>query len=166
MNAKKRLFPTFIFCFCYNLFMKLKPRLSRIILPYLVIYALLLIAGYLLVGLSFPPGLYHYIMIVILTVCFAILIIVGVKYNTYELHKNHLAHQKGFETVIYNFDDILYIDEAYSRKHKTLLFYTAKGHEIFLALDKEMILLERVLEKTKKRITREEYKMRFPRVKL
>lgn len=146
--------------------MKLKPKLSRILLPYIVIYALLLIAGYVMIGFSFPPSETHYIFMAFITAAFTILIVVGVKNNSYEVHKNHLVHLKGFEKVIYNYDDILYIDEAYSRKHKTLLFYTSKGHERFLALDKKMILLEKVLEKTHKRISREEYKKRFPRVKL
>ncbi len=163
---KTKFFTSFFTLICYNHFMKLKPRLSRIILPYLVIYLALVIASYFIVGFSFPPTLSHYLITGLWTGGFAILTFMGVKYNSYEIHKNHIIHHKGFGKITYEFDSILYIDETYSRKHKTLLFYTDKGDERFLALDKKNILLEKTLERSKKCVSKAEFTKRFPRVKL
>lgn len=146
--------------------MKLKPRLSRIILPYLVIYLLLVLASYFMIGFTFPPSLNHYLAIGAWTLGFAIMLFFGIKYNSYEIHKNFIVHHKGFGKITYQFSDILYVDEKYSRKHKTLLIYTNRGEERFLALDKEMLLLTKTLERSKNLISREAYVQKFPRVKL
>ena len=68
--------------------------------------------------------------------------------------------------LVYEFNDILYIDEEYTKKHKTLLFYTNKGDSRFLILDKENIIYTTLLNKCKNLLTRDQFHTKFPNVKL
>jgi len=146
--------------------MNLKPRLTRTIIPYLILYVLINVVTYFPVGIVWPPSLYHYFAFGGWTIAFAIFIYIGVRYNRYEIHKNHLVHIKGTTRLHYDFSSILYIDEVYTNKHKTLLFYTDRGHARFLVLDKKNVLLTKTKEKCKNLISKEEYQAKFPRVKL
>lgn len=146
--------------------MKLKPKITRIILPYVIFYVLVVVGSYFPIAMTWPPVLLHYIFFAAWTLLFTILTIIGVRYNSYEITKHYLIHIKGKERLSYAYKDILYIDEAHSRKHKTLLFYTNKGDERHLVLDPEGILLESTLERAKNVISFEEYKRRFPKTKL
>lgn len=146
--------------------MKLKPRKGRIILPYFLLYLVIMVASYFPVAITWPPTITHYVVFGLWTIAFIILTTIGVSYNSYEIHKSHLLHLKGQQRLTYNFDDILYIDEAHSRKHKTLLFYTNKGDERHLVLDKDEILLTKTLERAKNVVSREEFMRRFPKTKL
>lgn len=146
--------------------MKLRPRPSRIILPYLFLYFLVVTASYFPVAITWPPTLTHYFVFALWTIAFTIFIIIGLRLNSYEIHKNTLVHIKGKERLNYNFADIIYIDEKHSRKHKTMLFYTNKGDERHLVLDPKGILLEKTLERAKNVVSYEEFRRRFPKTKL
>ena len=75
-------------------------------------------------------------------------------------------HHKWTKEVKYSFQDILYVDEEYTEKHETLLFYTSKGHPIYLVLDKDEKILKAVLAKSKNLISKQEYHNKFPNVTL
>jgi len=146
--------------------MKLKPRIARTVIPYLILYLLINVVTYFPIGFTWPPTTFHYISLALWTIAFSIFIYLGVRYNSYEIHKNHLVHLKGKTRLNYNYASILYIDEQYTKKHKTLLFYTDRGDSRFLVLDKDELLLSKTLERCKNLISKEEYQTKFPRVKL
>ncbi len=146
--------------------MKLKPRLGRTIIPYLILYVLLNIISYFPIGLTWPPLLNHYLALGAWTIGFIIFIYIGVRYNWYEMHKSHLVHHKGNQTLIYNFANILYIDDTYTIKHKTLLFYTDRGDARYLVLDPQQLLYTKTKERCKNLMSKEDYQAKFPRVKM
>ena len=67
---------------------------------------------------------------------------------------------------MYDCKDILYVDEEYSKKHKTLCFYLDNGAVRYLVFDKKGLILEHVLAKANNRIGREEFQARFPNTRL
>lgn len=166
MNEKKGIIDEFFPLFCYNSFMKLRPRKARTIIPYVIIYLLIVIVTYFPIGFVWPPTLYHYLSLGAWTIGFTLFIYVGVRYNSYEIHKSHIVHLKGQARLTYNFSSILYIDIPYTNKHKTLLFYTDQGDARYLVLDPKNILLTKTLERAKNVISKEEFQAKFPRVKL
>ena len=88
------------------------------------------------------------------------------KQNYYVILKEGIIHHKWTKEVRYEFKDILYIDEEYTEKHSTLLFYTSKGHAIYLVLDKDEKILKAVLNKSRNLISKQEYHNRFPNVSM
>lgn len=88
------------------------------------------------------------------------------KQNYYVILKDGIIHHKWTKEVKYSFQDILYVDEEYTEKHETLLFYTSKGHPIYLVLDKDEKILKAVLAKSKNLISKQEYHNKFPNVTL
>ena len=92
--------------------------------------------------------------------------IVLTKQNYYVILKEGIIHHKWTKEVRYEFKDILYIDEEYTEKHSTLLFYTSKGHAIYLVLDKEEKILKAVQNKSRNLISKQEYHNRFPNVSM
>lgn len=146
--------------------MKLRPRKTRTIIPYLIIYLFIIIVTYFPIGFVWPPTFYHYVSVGAWSIAFSVFIYIGVRYNSYEIQKSHLVHLKGNTRLTYDFASILYIDLEYTKKHKTLLFYTDKGDARFLVLDPHGLLLTKTLEKTKNLLTKEEYQAKFPRTKM
>ena len=66
----------------------------------------------------------------------------------------------------FEYNDIIYIDEEWSRKNNILVFVTNRGHAIYLILDKKQVLLDEMLKRCPNLTTKEETKMRFPDVKI
>ena len=147
--------------------MKLKPRSSKIISAFLLVYIIAFIIFYLLPGFPlFPPRLPHYIIEGIWTLVSIIYIIFALTHNYYEIDKNRIVHYKGRKRLVYDFNSILYIDEEWSKKHKTLLFYTNLGDARYLPFDKKGLIYEKTLPRCKNLISKEEYQKRFPKTKM
>lgn len=105
---------------------------------------------------------YYTPILLVLSVVFCI---ISITQTYYKLDKHKITHVKMGKTNEYYFKDILYIDEEWSTKHKTLLFYLNNGRQRFLTFDKEGLIYEYALEYSHL-ISREEFHMRFPNVKL
>ena len=86
--------------------------------------------------------------------------------NYYVITKDSLVHHRMYDELYYNYKDILYIDEEYTHKKETLLFYTNKGDQRFLVLDKEHKIYDALKSNCKNLISREEFHRKFPKVKL
>ena len=86
--------------------------------------------------------------------------------NYYEIIKCGIVHHKLGQETSYDFDHVIYINDEYTIKHKTLLFYNERGKELFLTLDKEGKLYEIFKKECKKLISKEEFHEKFPKIKL
>lgn len=98
-------------------------------------------------------------------ICCVILFILF-KYNFYEITNSEIKHHRYNNILIYKYDEILYIDEVYTKKHKTVLFYTNLGDARYLILDKEEKIYSALEKNCKNLISREEFQAKFPNVKL
>ncbi len=91
---------------------------------------------------------------------------VMLKLNFYTITNSEIIHHKLGKEVSYSFANILYIDEEYTKKHKTLLFYLNNGKSIFLVLDKEGEILKAINKNCHNLMTRQAFHEKFPRIKL
>lgn len=86
--------------------------------------------------------------------------------NYYTVTKSCFIHHKLGKEVSYSFDNILYIDDYYSSKHDTILFYMNTGKSVFIVQDKEKRLLPLFQKEAKNVISREAFHAKFPNIKL
>lgn len=146
--------------------MRIKPNPFKVVKVYLAFYLAASIVFYLAAGFTFPPLLAHYIVLGLFTILTIGFILFAIFNSYYEFGKGYLLHVNASKKMYYEFNSILYIDLEWSLKHKTLLFYTDKGHARYLPFDKNNVLIKTVVAKTNKLITKEEYKKRFPKTKM
>ena len=83
----------------------------------------------------------------------------------YEVNKKYVIVSRYGKKMIYNYSDVVYIDERLSEKRKTIHFYTNKGHTRYLVFDRKGLLYKTMLQNCKNRISEEEFKRNYPNVK-
>lgn len=86
--------------------------------------------------------------------------------NYYVLTKVDITHHKLNQEVTYSFSSILYIDEEYTKKHNTILFYLNTGRSVFLVLDDKNEVLDAINKGAKNLISRQEFHAKFPKIRL
>ena len=145
---------------------KIYTSFKGLLLIYLPIYLLVSIVFYLIIGITFPPTLNHYLVLLIWTLTTVIYLIVGYTNIYYEITKHEIIHHKGRNTLHYPYKDIIYIDEAYSEKKLSIRFVTRKGDERYLAHDPKRLVYKAMLERVDAYWSLEEIKRQFPSLKL
>lgn len=155
---------------------KLLPSRKKVLLNFSIMSIILLLCCILAVGgfnFYFKNEDYlHKIFVqdmIILAVWIGVNIIylvVLLKYNFYELNNNCFIHHRFTKELVYNYNDIVYIDEEYTNKTKTLLFYTSKGEARYFILDKEEKLLQEVKKKCNNLMSKEDFRVRFSNKKM
>ncbi len=132
---------------------RLKPRTSSVIKVYIPVMLIVLLAIYGLFSSRFAWAykddgklneyiLKDVILIIAWLIAFVVFLIILLKKNYYVVNKTSVVHYQFFSSVTYEFNNVIFIDEKYTLKHKTLLFYNNKGKALYLVLDKEGELLE------------------------
>ena len=94
------------------------------------------------------------------------LVVAAILGSYYEVEKSYVIVHKGHQKLQYNYSDVVYIDEEQSVKRKMVCFYTRQGHCRYLMFDKKGILYKVMIANCKNRISKEEFKSRYPQVKL
>ena len=107
---------------------------------------------------------------VIVIIIYMILAIVSLfilfKENYYVILNDGFVHHRWVKDLKIRFNEILYIDEEYTKKNKTILFYTDKGSSFFMILDDEDKLYNLIKEKSKNLMSKDEYHKKFPKISL
>ena len=83
----------------------------------------------------------------------------------YYVDKKKITHHKMNKIFEYYFADMTYIDEKWSKKHRTLLFYDKAGRRKYLTFDREGIIFQAAIENAKP-LSREDFLVRYPNTKL
>ena len=91
--------------------------------------------------------------------------VLSVTSTYYEINGPVFIHSKMGKVVEYSFNNIIYIDEAFSEQKKMMRFFTKEGKEHLLVFDKEGKLYETALKKCPL-ISKEEFQRRFPKIKM
>ncbi len=130
----------------------IKPKASSVLKVYIPVMLILLIAVYGLLSSRFKWAyaegnktsyiLQDVAVVLGWAILFVIFLILMLKKNYYEISKKELVHKRFVNEVSYSFDNVIYIDEEYSLKHNTLLFYNKEGKALFLVMDKKGELLK------------------------
>ena len=84
----------------------------------------------------------------------------------YVVYRKYVQVKKGTKTLIYYYSDVVYIDEAQYKKNRTIAFFTNQGHSRYLMGDKKDILFQTMVQNCKNRLTTEEFRQKYPKVKL
>ena len=151
--------------------MKVRPRFWKTLG---ILGVIILVGGAIIFGTTFNLFLkpitewgWQSYLVIGLYVTFSVgLIIATFLFSYYEVYKKYVAVKKGTKTLIYYYSDVVYIDEAQYEKSKTIAFYTRKGHVRYLIGDKKDILYQTMLANCKDLITKEEFQIKYPKVKI
>ena len=134
----------------------------------------IVLAAGILFGISFSQflkpikewGWQPYAIIAIWLTMSIFLIVAALFSSYYEVNKKYVVVVKGRQRLVYNYSDVVYIDEEQSVKKKTIAFYTKQGHCRYLMFDSKGILYKVMLQNCTNRLSKEEFKERYPQVKL
>ena len=94
------------------------------------------------------------------------LFVITLTTSYYEVYRKYVVVHRGWKKLTYYYADVVYIDEAKSEKKKNIHFYTRFGHARYLLFDKKGILYKTMIANCKNRIGDEEFKEKYPNVKL
>lgn len=142
--------------------------MAKILLWFFGLSLVLLFLFYLTFDGSFkwPISTKAYIAFAGWAVITLVYFVITLKFSYYTLEKKYLSQRKLTKEYVYEYNKIIYIDEAWSRKNKSLLFVTDRGDEIYLILDKKQVLLDEMLKRCKNLKDRESVLIQFPKVKI
>lgn len=112
-----------------------------------------------------PLGLPFFIYTPFLMVLAVILCVVSIKNTYYILNDVRVIHVRLGKEVSYEWSHVVYINEEWSKKHKTLDFFLESGKECFLSFDKEGKLYEYALRNSRL-LEQEEFVRRYTKNKL
>ena len=145
--------------------MKLKIPAWRTIRLYLLFGLVLSLFFYMIPGLTFPPTPAHYIILAAWALTTFIYAFIGVKTNYYVIEKQGIIHHRFNKDYMYAYKDIIFVDEAYSHKHKTLRFVTKSEHVYYLLFDREGKLYDLVKQHADS-LSPQDFSNRYPHIKL
>lgn len=94
------------------------------------------------------------------------LAIASLLFTYYEVFKKYVTVTRGNKKLIYYFSDVVYIDEKQYEKRKMIAFYTRQGHTRYLMGDKKDILYQAMIQNCQNRLSEEDFKRKYPQVKL
>lgn len=149
--------------------MKLKIRLLKLTITFIISMIVIGIMFFFIFFKNFttlPWDYLPYTIIAIWILGAIIFYILTIKFNYYVLHKKYVVVKRYRKELVYNFSDVIYIDEVQSLKKKTIIFVTNKGHARYLIFDKENILYSVMLQKCNNRVSKEQLLQMFPKIDL
>ena len=107
------------------------------------------------------------ILIIILYVLTSIgMLVLSLVRNFYVIENKYLVQVRAFKEAYYHYNDVVYIDKEQSEKKRTLVFCTNKGHVRYLAFDRNGEIYQAMLKKCNNLLSKEEFKKRYPNVKM
>lgn len=107
------------------------------------------------------------ILIIILYVLTSIgMLVLSLVRNFYVIENKYLVQVRAFKEAYYHYNDVVYIDKKQAEKKRTLAFYTNKGHVKYLPFDKNGEIYQAMLKKCNNLLSEEEFKKRYPNIKI
>ena len=149
--------------------MKLELRLLKLTITFIISMIVIGLVFFFIFFKNFttlPWDYLPYVLIGIWLVGAIIFYIVTIKFNYYVLHKKFVTVKRYNKELVYNFSEIIYIDETQSEKKKTIIFVTNKGHTRYLIFDRKNVLYPVMLKKCTNRVSKEQLLQMFPKVEL
>ena len=151
--------------------LKLSPlRLGLMFIPiYLLLQILLMTSLDFFDITTWPPTIDNLFLFYIYTPLLFVLTIIfytiSATQTYYYVDDKKITHHKMNKIFEYYFSEMLYIDEKWSKKHRTLLFYDKDGRRKFLIFDRDGAIYAAAVEKAKA-MSVEEFVAHFPGVRL
>lgn len=147
--------------------MKIYPNMKKTLIYFSLLSIGLLFLFYLTFDGSFtwPLPSKDYIIFAGWLVITVIYFVITLRGGYYILEKSGLRQKQLNKDLMYEYKRIIYINDEWSRKNGMLLFVTDRGDAKYLILDKKQILLDEMLKRCSKLMTREEVSNKFPNLK-
>ena len=149
--------------------MKLPVDRKRTILTFIIAdlaFAALLFLSCLNIFLFQTWGVIHFILIGIFIVVSVFMLVLSLTRNFYVVESKYLVVVKAFKETIYNYADVVYIDNEQSEKKRVLVFCTRFGHSRYLPFDKEGKIYATFLKKCHNLLEEDQFRAKYPNVKL
>ena len=154
---------------CYNIAMKVKVDIRRTLKTFVImdlIFAVLIFLSFINIFLFTKFGPLHVIAILIFVLVSGLMLFLSLKRNFYVIENKYLVVVRSFKNMYYYYNDVVYIDKAQSEKKRLLCFYTNKGHVRYLPFDRNGEIYKAMCKKCHNLLSEEEFKVRYPNVKL
>ena len=118
-------------------------------------------------GISFNFQLIPFIIIMIFWLIFLIVtIIYFTRYHYYITKPDGIHYYKFNKKKTYSYDNILFIDQTWSVKHKKINMLMKDGVEVFLPFDRDGVIYDLIMTNSRFLIGDFEAKNRFPSFKI
>lgn len=151
--------------------MKIRPNMIRTTIIFLFSFLALELLFWILYVVDFTNGEYlptkvdEYVPLILLAVFSVLFFAYSISRSYYLVEKKNLYQYRLTKELQYAYDDIIYINETWTIKHKTLLFITDKGKTIYMMMDRKGILLTEVKSRCKNLLTEEDFKRKYPNIR-
>ena len=149
--------------------MKLPVDRKRTIIIFLVadlIFAALLFVSCINLFLFQKWNVVQFLIIALFVIISVFMLVVSLTRNFYVVESKYLVVVKGTKEMYYYYTDVVYIDKALTEKRRVLCFATNKGHARYLPFDKDGEIYKTFLNKCHNLLSSEEFKIRYPNIKL
>ena len=130
------------------------------------IFAVLLFVSCINLFLFQKWGVVQILIIALYVIISVFMLVLSLTRNFYVIESKYLVVVKGTKEMYYHYTDVVYIDKEQTEKRKVLCFATNKGHARYLPFDKEGKIYKTLINKCHNLLSEEEFKERFPNVKL
>ena len=154
---------------CYNNRMKVPVDRKRTILIFLIvdiIFAIALFLSCINLFIFQQWGVIQILIIVLFVVVSIAMLVLSLTRNFYVIESKYLVVVKAFKEMYCHYNEVVYIDKEQSEKKRTLTFFTSKGHKRYLPFDKNGEIYQAMIKKCHNLLSEEEFKNRYPDVKL
>lgn len=131
-----------------------------------LLFAVLLFVSGIKVFLFSSFGAGHIILISIFVIVTALMLIMSLKRNFYVIENKYIVAVRSFKNMYYHYNDVVYIDKEQSEKKKVLCFCTNKGHARYLPFDAKGEIYKVMIKKCNNLLSKEDFKAKYPNVKL
>ena len=149
--------------------MKLPVDRKRTIIIFLVadlIFAILLFASCINLFLFQKWGVVQILIIALFVIISVFMLVLSLTRNFYVIESKYLVVVKGTKEMYYYYTDVVYIDETQTEKRRVLCFATNKGHARYLPFDKDGEIYKAFKNKCHNLLSPEEFRIRYPNIKL
>ena len=131
-----------------------------------LIFAVLLFVSCINLFLFQKWGVVQILIIALYVIISVFMLVLSLTRNFYVIESKFLVVVKGTKEMYYHYADVVYIDKAQTEKRKVLCFATNKGHARYLPFDKEGKIYQTFLNKCHNLLSEEEFKIKYPNIKL
>ena len=111
-------------------------------------------------------GALQFVLIGIFVFISILMLVLSLTRNYYVIERQYLVVVRATKEVHYFYNNVVYIDKTQTEKKRVLSFCTDKGVTRYLPFDKKGKIYNTFLLKCKNLLSEEEFKAKYPNVKL
>ena len=149
--------------------MKVKVDIKRTIRLFIImdlIFAALLFLSCINLFLFTKFGPIQIMVILVFVAVSILMLVLSLKRNFYIIENKYIVVVRSFKNMYYNYSDVVYIDKEQSERRKILCFVTNRGDTRYLPFDAHGEIYKVMLKRCNNLLSEEEFKRRYPNVKL